>query len=126
MTQETVDVKVYSGSSWDSYEEIESQGPDVYTLSPAETDYGRVFEVPSEKRVVLSDEIEHHGTYAFNVDTEQKTVLNVHTNDSYHDPTDWGKPIERGLLFDGETDAEPFGCELWGRIMFWVEVENDE
>jgi len=124
MSQQSVNVKVWSGSAWDTYEEIQAQGPDVYTLSPAETDYGRVFEVPSEKRVVLSDEIEHHGTYAFDVDTEQKTVLNVHTNDSYHNNEDWGKPIERGLLFDGKTDAEPFGCELWGRTMFWVEQDE--
>lgn len=58
-------------------------------------------------------------------------TLYIYTNDSVRTPTVydnhvdsvWGKAVERGLPFDPERYDEypPFGCEVWGRILFYVE-----
>jgi len=59
-------------------------------------------------------------------------TLNIHTNDSVREPPvqnnhvdrgAWGRAVERGLPFDPERYDEypPFGCEVWGRVLFYVE-----
>lgn len=118
---DTVTVKVWSGDRFDSYEDILSYEPKEYEMEPCESTFGKIYEVPDEERVYLSESIEHHGTYAFDVETDDLVFLNVHTNDSFHSPDAWGKPIERGLLFDGDDDYGPFKTEIWGRIVMWVE-----
>ncbi|WP_337653259.1 hypothetical protein [Halomontanus rarus] len=125
---ETVTVHVWQGERWDSYDDLLERDPDGYELPLAETELGRAFEVRDDERVTLADAIDHHGTYAFDVPNDQRPVtLNVHTNDSYHNPTEWGKPLERGLTFHERDDYEPFKTEIWGRIMMWAErPEGDD
>ena len=59
-------------------------------------------------------------------------TLYIYTSDSVRSPPEyeshvergyWGEPVERGLPFDPERydDYPPFGCEIWGRVMFWIE-----
>jgi len=59
-------------------------------------------------------------------------TLNIYTSDSVRSPPGydnhvekayWDGPIERGLPFDRERydNYPPFGCEVWGRVMFFVE-----
>lgn len=60
-------------------------------------------------------------------------TLNVYTSESVRSPPGyeshvetgyWGpRPIEGGLPFPADHDYEPFGCEVWGRVMFFVEEE---
>lgn len=71
----------------------------------------------------LSKDIEHHEWYAFDVESDDPVTLNIHTNDSYHDPSDWGRPIERGLRFDPNVDGPPYKCELWGRVIMCVTLD---
>ena len=62
-------------------------------------------------------------------------TLYIYTNDSVRKPPIpdnhvdgvWGTPVERGLPFDPERydDHPPFGCELWGRVLFFVETDGD-
>ncbi|WP_302083519.1 hypothetical protein [Salinibaculum rarum] len=120
----TVTVKVWEGSQFDSADELVNQeNPDEYELPVVDLEYGVLDALSDDARVILADDIDHHGTYAFLVESDSNdVVLNVHTNDSYHDPTDWDNPIERGLTYrSDEDDIPPFKCELWGRIMMWVE-----
>lgn len=122
MTDETVTVYVWQGSQFDSYDDLLEEDPDEYELPIANTEFGKYWELDDDERVVLTDDIDHHGTYAFDVPADSRPVtLNVHTNDSYHDEEDWGQPAERGLDFLEEHDLEPFQCEMWGRIMMWVD-----
>lgn len=121
---ETITVKVWSGNQYADYDEILDEEPDVYEMQSVKTEFGKLHEVSDEERVTLADSIEHHGTYAFDVEHDERVKLNVHANDSYHNPEDWGKPIERGLLFNPEDDYPPFKCEIWGRIMMWVEEDE--
>lgn len=134
---DTVTVQVWQGDRRTSYDDLLEEDPDVYEVPVVDHDgYG---DLPSElanqrldgtgldgDRVVLADDIEHHGTYAFQIPNEQRpATLNVHSNDSYHDPYDWGRPVEQGLTYHRADDAEPFQCEIWGRVMLWVEVPEE-
>lgn len=54
-------------------------------------------------------------------------TLNVYTNDSVREPSPrdisaWNGPMERGLPHPEAHDYPPFGCEVWGRVMFVVEA----
>ncbi|ADB63947.1 hypothetical protein Htur_5060 (plasmid) [Haloterrigena turkmenica DSM 5511] len=119
---ETVTVHVWQGGRLDSYDELLERDPDVYEVPIAETEFGKVWEVGDDERVMLAESIDHHGTYAFDVPTDERpATLNVHTNDSYHDREDWGDPVERGLEYREGDDYEPYQCEMWGRIMMWVD-----
>lgn len=118
---DTVAVHIWQGSSFDSYDTILSDEPDVYEMPVADPEFGNTWELSDDERHLLADNIDHHGTYAIDVPNEDRPVtVNIHTNDSYHDPEDWGKPIERGLTFHEADGLEPFQCEMWGRIMMWV------
>jgi hypothetical protein len=73
------------------------------------------------------------GPTAFDVHPDDApATLYIYTNDSVRAPpvqenhidtAEWGRPIERGLPFDPERydDYPPFGCEVWGRVLFLVE-----
>lgn len=125
---ETVTVKVWSGARRASYEEILAEDPDEYEMEivPEDTYY-----VPHDEHVVLADDIDHHGKYAFLVDTDRVVELHVETNDSYHSPVDGfddGPAIERGLVYAPEGHPrhteEPFKTEIWGRIRMRVEAAD--
>ncbi|MFC6720949.1 hypothetical protein ACFQGT_00175 [Natrialbaceae archaeon GCM10025810] len=123
---DTVTVHVWQGDRLESYDDLLERDPDVYEVPVAETEFGRPHELTDNEQVQLAESIEHHGTYAFEIPNEERpATLNVHTNDSYHDPTEWGKPVERGLTFTEPDDREPYQCEMWGRIMMWVERTED-
>lgn len=118
--EETVTVHVWSGPSWASADElVEENEPDEYEL-PVVDPYNPHLVSESDSESLATD-IEHHGTYAFDIpDSDRPAELNVCTNDSYHDPDDWDTPIERGLSFVEGRDGPPFKCEMWGRIMMYV------
>lgn len=67
------------------------------------------------------------GRLAFDIHPEDcPATLNIYTNDSVrkphpHDFSEWNGPVEGGLAFPGDHDWRPFGCEIWGRVMFVVE-----
>jgi len=71
------------------------------------------------------------GPTAFDIHPEDApATLYIYTNDSVRAPhpsnlIEWGRPVERGLPFDPERydDYSPFGCEVWGRVLFLVEEE---
>lgn len=123
---DTVTVVVWAGSPNELYEDIVGREPDRYEMDVVGKD---TYYVPHEDHVQLADYIEHHGKYAFTVETEEMPViLTIETNDSYHSPVDGfdnGRPIEGGLLFAPEGhpshNEEPFQCEMWGRIRMRVE-----
>jgi hypothetical protein len=121
---DTATVRVWSGSASAYYDDILDDDPDTYDV-PVHEPWAYV---PHDEHVVLADRMEHHGTYAFHVDTNEPVELIVETNDSYHAPKEGftdGIPIERGLLFAPEGHPRyseaPFQCEIWGRIRFRVE-----
>lgn len=119
---ETVTILVWEGEQYESYETLEEREPEEYEVLLASTDHGEPWEVGTNERVMLSESIDHHGTYMIGVpDSETPATVNIHTNDSYHDPEDWGPAIERGMTWPEENDYDPFRCEMWGRIMMWVE-----
>lgn len=71
----------------------------------------------------LSEEIDYHsGPISIYADVDEPIWLFVHTNDSYHDPDDWDKPVEYGLVYgpDIKEIGGGFGCEIWGRVVMWV------
>lgn len=117
-------VKVWSGGPRASYEDILDEDPDEYEM---EIVGGDTYYVPHEDHVVLADSIEHHGTYAFDVDVGETVELHVETSDHYHDTIDGferGSSIERGLLYRDGREQEPFQTEIWGAIRMRVE-ESD-
>lgn len=119
--RETVTVHVWEGPSYANADAlVQEEDPDVYELPPV--DPFRPELLDDNQKVMLASNIDNHRTYAFLVPNESRpATLNVYTNDSYHDPHDWGDPIERGLTFHVEDDREPFKCESWGRIMMHIE-----
>lgn len=61
-------------------------------------------------------------------------TLEVYTSDSVHDSSGrqatnyvdesyWNGPMERGLTYPDSHDYRPFGCEIWGRILFFIPDE---
>lgn len=105
--------------------------------------HGRYDEYPEEpdEIVTVGDESSHlwqddpwySGIVAFDIHpNDAPATLYVYTNDSVRSPpvsnthvdtAEWGRPIERGLPFDPERYDKypPFGCEVWGRVLFYVE-----
>ena len=126
MTNElqTAIVKVWSGEARASYDSILAEDPDEYELEIVGED---TYYVPHEDHAVLAENIEHHGTYALAVEADEPVELVVQTSDHYHDTIDGfeqGRPVEGGLLYGPDRDAEPFQCEMWGAIRMRVEVRN--
>lgn len=117
-------VKVWSGGPLADYDDILDVDPDEYRMEIVGED---TYYVPHEDHVVLAESIEHHGTYAFDVDCEEPVELHVETSDHYHDTVDGferGNSIERGLLFRPDHGKEPFKTEIWGAIRMRVEVSD--
>lgn len=91
---------------------------------PAET-----VDVPLDENVVWKDDPWYSSPpLGFAIAEEDRpATLYVYTNDSVRVPhkadvSAWGRPIERGLPFPADAeDRRPFGCEVWGRVMFSVE-----
>lgn len=122
----TVTVRVWSGGRRASSDDILDDDPDEYEMEVVPED---TYHVPHEDHVLLAENIDHHGTYAFHVDTDEPVRLVVQTNDHHHHPEDEGfergRPVEGGLVFVPEGHDryadEPFQCELWGRVRMRVE-----
>lgn len=102
---------------------------DDYPDTPDET-----FTVQEETPTLYQDDPWYSsGPIAFDIHPQDApATLYVYTNDSVRDPpvqetyidtAEWGRPIECGLPFDPERydDYPPFGCEVWGRVLFYVE-----
>jgi|AntDeeMetagen681_2_1112603.scaffolds.fasta_scaffold09465_5 hypothetical protein len=60
-------------------------------------------------------------------------TLNVYTSDSVRSPPGydshvetgyWNGPMEQGFSYPEDHEYPPFGCEVWGRVMFFVEPET--
>lgn len=63
-------------------------------------------------------------------------TLEVFTSDSVHpadprykdsgyvDESYWNGPMERGLYYPADHDYSPFGCEIWGRVLFYVKPDE--
>jgi len=71
----------------------------------------------------------HSPPIAFDVHPDDGGELEIYTSDSINSPPGydshvehgyWNGPIENGLRFEHGHDAPPFGCEVWGRVMFFV------
>lgn len=122
MTNATIEV--YNGS-YDTVPETDPAWSE--TVEIANEWWGNSYptQVAHEADTVLfAEEIEFHsGSIELFLDTPIDAMLCVHTCDRYHDPNDWGKPIEQGLNFK-PVSGRPFGCEIWGRVLMWV--ANDE
>jgi hypothetical protein len=101
---------------------------DNYPKEPNE-----VVEVETETPTLWEDDPYARTKIAFDVHPDDcPATLFVHTNDSVRSPPGyeghlekgyWGDAVERGLEFSGRYNPgeDPFGVELFGRIMFWVE-----
>lgn len=119
--QRTATVKVWSGGPIADYDDILDEEPDEYEMEIVDGDR---YHVPHGEHVVLAEDIEHHGTYAFDLDADETVELHVETSDHYHDTVDGferGNSIERGLQFKPDVDATPFKTEIWGAIRMRVE-----
>lgn len=118
---DTVTVKVWETEGYGSYDGLLEEEPDEYQMPVVETEFGRNYEAGRGDRVMLATDIRNSRKYAFDVETNEKVRLRVNTNDSYHDPEDWDGPIEGGMLYGPEDDYPPYKCQLYGRVMMWVE-----
>lgn len=107
--------------------------------------HGRYDDYPDDPDDVVEVEMEEphlwqddpwydSGPIAFDIHPgDAPAELKIYTNDSVRAPhpsdiSEWGRPVERGLEFDPERydDYPPFGCEVWGRVMFIVEPTEYE
>jgi hypothetical protein len=123
-TADEATVKVWSGGRHATYDHILDEEPDVYEVDVFGED---TYHVPHEDHVHLAEDIDHHGTYAFDVECESDVQLIVETNDSFHAPVDGftdGRPIEGGLRYEADSEVPPFKCEIWGRIRMRVEDDT--
>jgi len=118
---ETATVKVWEAPRWDDYDGMLEEDPDIYELPILDLQFGSTHEVSDSDRMMIAKDIQNHQKYAFDVECEKEVILNVYSNDSFHSPESWGDPIERGLPYSPDNDWEPFKCEIWGRIMLFVE-----
>ena len=97
---------------------------DEYPDEPDET-----VELEADARLLWQDDPWYDsGPIAFDIHPDDApATLYIYTNDSVRkpplQPSEWGRPVERGLPFDPDLydDYPPFGCEIWGRVMFVVE-----
>ena len=120
---ETVPVLVWEGPrslSGDAL--VDEREPARYDAPIAAPDFGLTDALTPDQKQTLAEDVRTHRQYAFDVpESARPVVVNVHPNDSYHDPTAWGRPIEGGLTYSPGDDYDPFTTELWGRVMFWVQ-----
>lgn len=116
---------MYRVRIWDGYYDGYPDGPDTTVTVESETPH-----------VWIKDP---HTTFrgAFDIHPDDApATLNIYTSDSVRPPPGydnhvetgyWNGPVERGLPFDPERydDYPPFGCEVWGRVMFFIEEGLD-
>lgn len=122
---ETAAVEIYDGN----HDTVPDEEPRWSTTLEIEDDWwGRSYPkaVPADAdAAVVAENVEFHsGAIEIWCEAPVPVLLCVHTNDSYHDPEAWGRPIERGLTFGPNAEERPFGCEVWGRVLVWV-AERD-
>lgn len=97
---------------------------------PSEPD--QVITVEEESNCVWLEDPRSTHRGAFDIHPEDlPATLYIYTSDSVRSPPGydnhveqayWDGPVERGLPFDESYEGErPFGCEVWGRVMFWIE-----
>lgn len=125
---DTATVKIWEGYS----DRLPAREPDFrhdLELHSGEPDYGPGFDrrppsEPTEGADVWdwSDDIAFSsGPIEVHLDVDEPAWLFIHTNDSYHNPTDWSRAIEGGLVYGPDIESEkPYGCEIWGRIVMWA------
>jgi len=120
---ETVTVHVWEGDRRANADDlVADEDSDVYELPVADPAYRNLDALGDEEKVVLADGVDNHSTYAFIIpNASRPAALNVHTNPNAHDPTDWNDAAEGGLPYLSADDRPPYKCEMWGRVMFWVE-----
>ncbi len=108
-----------------------------YGVSPGELgDPDKLVEV-EPKTVHIWQDNPHYHSPSMGIDIhpdDRPAGLNIYTSDSIHSPPDaggnyveegyWDGPVEGGLDYDGNSDIPPFGCELWDRVMFFVEPKD--
>jgi hypothetical protein len=113
--------KTYRVRIWDGYHDEYPDEPDSIVTVPEET-----------PTVWIPDP---HAAFrgAFDIHPDDAPAnLEIYTSDSVRSPPGyeshvetgyWDGPVEKGLPFDPERYDEypPFGCEIWGRVMFYVE-----
>jgi len=101
---------------------------DEYSGEPDE-----VVEVPVGGNVLWQDDPHYHSPpLGLDVHPDDRPVtLNVYTSDSVRSPPIydnhvdggyWSRPMEGGLSFLERPSHMPFGCEIWGRVLFEVNV----
>lgn len=91
-----------------------------------------VIEVPAETTHVWQDDPHFHSP-PLDIDIhpdDAPATLGIFTSESVRSPPGydnhvetsyWQGPVEQGLAFPGPA----FGCEVWGRVMFFVEPGDD-
>lgn len=109
--------------------------------TPAGEDYqgepDEIVTVEEETPAVWQDDPHYHsGGIGIDIHPEDApATLGVYTSDSVHSPPGyddhvemdyWDGPVEQGLTWPGNHDYPPFGCEVWGRVMFFVEADYDD
>lgn len=122
MTDETDQyrIRIWKGRNPDG-EDYQGEPDEIVTVS-AETVH------------VWQDDPHYHSPpVAFDVHPDDcPATLNVYTSESVRSPPGydnhvetgyWDGPMERGLAYSANHDFPPFGCEVWGRVMFFVEPE---
>lgn len=123
-TPEQVTVQVWSGDAdIDDKSLLEDQEPDEYTLSPINP-FGPTM-VPKDMQVTLMEDTEHHGKYAFSIPSHSRpATLNICTNKTESETTDWNPPIAKGLTFTHDGDYDHRSYELWGKVMMYISPTN--
>ena len=104
---------------------------DEYPDEPDET-----VEVEAEAPYLWKDDpYFDSGSCAFDIHPDDApATLEIYTSESVRSPPGydnhvetayWNGPVERGLPFDPERydGYPPFGCEVWGRVLFYVKPE---
>jgi len=122
---ETATVKVWSGPTRQSYDQLLEDDPDEYELEIQPEDK---YYIPHDDHTVVDGHIENHQKYAFYMDVDESLTLIVETNDSHHSPKEGfedGRPLEGGLVYVPEGhprhETRPFKVEIWGRVRMRVE-----
>lgn len=100
-----------------------------------------IIEVGANEPYLWKDDPHYHSLpLSIDIHPEDRSaLLNIYTSDSVHpseprynesgyvDNSYWDGPIERGLMYKDSHDTPPFGCEVWGRVLFCVEdVSNND
>lgn len=109
----------------------------VITYTESDGDgYDEVIPVqPGTPFVWKSDPLYHSPSLSIGIHPDDRPAhLGVYTSESVRSPPGyeshvergyWNGPIEQGLAYDSE-EVPLFGCEIWGRIMFYIEIDSGD